>query len=602
MEVGGVGLNTELIAEYEAAKEAKRAKQINGQKIEWHKPIPFDEYTLPPFPVHVFPGWLRDYVEGVAESTQTPIDAPGMAALSVLSTALAKRFYVRLTGEWSESLNTYTILALPPGNRKSSVFKALQEPIIHYEKEEQERLAVEISERKAKLKAKQKRLEQLEKEYAKDGDPTTLNEICALTNEIEEEKILSLPRFIAEDVTPEKLADLMAENNEKMALLSAEGGGIFSIIAGRYASDGKANLEIFLKGFSGDYCAVDRIGREAKILNEPALTIGLFVQPYVVQDVPASFQERGLMPRFLYSFPRSLVGHRKITPEVIEANIKNQYLLNVKKLLCMEATEAVQLTLHDNARQAEEELREDIEKMFLEGGELAEMKEWGSKLAGQIIRVTGLIHVAEHVQSLPVDSSNIDAIPKQIYVETFTKAQQFTNYFIEHAKAAYGCMEADKRTQDAKYLLGVIMRQDKPIIEYRDIQNLTRKRFKKATHLKMTLLELEERGFIHQQKDDRKTLLKVNPYILDARKSAHITHNSPQNPSESGKQRGYAENTPVHNTHNSNMEKLIVGNVSHGVPRVPTPQNQEPQEVTPNVGNVGKNQRLENEVDEDLII
>jgi replicative DNA helicase len=73
--------------------------------------------------VNVFPGWLRNYVEGVAESTQTPTDAPGMAVISVLSTALAKKFYVRLTGEWSESLNTYTILALPPGNRKSSTMK-----------------------------------------------------------------------------------------------------------------------------------------------------------------------------------------------------------------------------------------------------------------------------------------------------------------------------------------------------------------------------------------------------------------------------------------------------------------------------------------------
>ncbi|WP_412677800.1 DUF3987 domain-containing protein [Bacillus swezeyi] len=44
-----------------------------------------------------------------------------MAAIFVLSTALTKHFYVRLTGEWSEPLNTYTILALPPGNRKSSV-------------------------------------------------------------------------------------------------------------------------------------------------------------------------------------------------------------------------------------------------------------------------------------------------------------------------------------------------------------------------------------------------------------------------------------------------------------------------------------------------
>ncbi|WP_162868988.1 DUF3987 domain-containing protein [Bacillus subtilis] len=57
------------------------------------------------------------------------------------------------------------------------------------------------------------------------------------------------------------------------------------------------------------------------------------------------------MDRFLYSFPCSLVGHRKISPQVIEADVKNQYLLNVKKLLRMKATATVELTLLDNARQ-----------------------------------------------------------------------------------------------------------------------------------------------------------------------------------------------------------------------------------------------------------
>ncbi|MDR7239653.1 YfjI family protein [Neobacillus drentensis] len=541
-------------------------------------------------------------MEGVAESTQTPIDAPGMAAISLLSTALTKRFYVCLTGEWSESLNTYTILALPPGNRKSSVFKALLEPIMHYEKDERERLAKKVSEQKAMLKAKQKRLEHLEKEYAKNGNPTTLNEIYALTNEIEGQIILSLPRFITEDVTPEKLADLMAENNEKMALLSAEGGGIFSIMAGRYSSDGKANLEIFLKGFSGDYCAVDRIGRATIILNEPALTICLFLQPHVVQNVPASFLERGLMPRFLFSFPRSLVGHRKITPRVIDAEVKNQYVFNVKKLLYLKAEEEVQLILHNNARQAEEEFRGEIEKMFLDGGELAEMKEWGSKLSGQIIRLAGLLHVSEHVQCLQMDMPNIEGIPKQIQAETIIKAQKLAKYFVEHAKAAYGCMGADQGTQDAKYLLEVIKRQDKAVIEYRVIQNLTRNRFKKAMHLKATLLELEERGYIFQTKDGRKTLLEVNPHLLDAQKSTHITRSSLQVPLEGGKHRGDDGYTLVHNTHNSGRDKSNVGNVFKGVAGVPTSQSQKPQEITQNVGNVGEDKGGENEYDEDLFI
>jgi hypothetical protein len=270
--------------------------------------------------------------------------------------------------------------------------------------------------------------------------------------------------------------------------------------------------------------------------------------------------------------------------------------------LCLEATEAVQLILHNNARQAEEALRGALEKMFLEGGELAEMKEWGSKLSGQIIRVAGLLHVAEHVQALPMDIPNIEGIPKQIQAETIIKAQQLARYFIEHAKAAYGCMGANQGTQDAKYLLEVIKRQDKPVIEYRDIQNLTRKRFKKARHLKATLLELEERGFIYQTRDGRKTLLEVNSYLLDTQKSTHITHSSLQIPSEREKSRGDDGYTSVHNTHNLSRDKSKVGNVCQHVPGVPTSQKQEPQEITQNVGNVGKNPSLENEDDEDLFI
>lgn len=514
------------MAEYEAIKELKKEEFKKEQHIEWHLPIFFDDYTLPSFPINIFPEWLRDFVEGVAESTQTPIDAAGMAAISILSTTLAKRFYISLTGEWRESLNTYTILALPPGNRKSSVFKALQEPVTRYEKEERKRLSKVLSEQKTKLKAKLKRLDYLEKEYAKIGDQFTLNQINDLAIEVKELNALYLPRFITEDITPEKLADLMAENNEKMAILSAEGGGIFSIMAGRYASDGKANFEIFLKGFSGDYCAVDRIGRETKILNEPALTIGLFIQPHVIQNVPASFRERGLMDRFLYSFPRSIVGYRKISPQLIGEEVKNRYLMNVKKLLSMEVKEAVELTLLDNARQAEETLRGKIEKMFLEGGELAEMKEWGSKLAGQIIRISGLLHLAEHVNDLSGDVPRFVGIPKQIHVETVIKAQQLTSYFIEHAKAAYGFMAADESISEAKYLLEVIKRRNKTVVEYRDIQNLTRKRFKKAIQLKKTLAELEERGFIHQIKEGRKQLLEINPYLLDVQKSTRVTHNN----------------------------------------------------------------------------
>jgi replicative DNA helicase len=517
-----VGINPEIMAEFEVAKEVVREEFRTPVPMEWRTPIPFEEFELPPFPVEIFPPWLREYVEGVAESTQTPLDAPSMAAISILSTALAKKFYVLLTGEWSESLNTYTILALPPGNRKSSVSKAFQEPVIAYERGKREKLQGEVYEQQAKRKAKKKRVEQLEKEFAKDGNKAILQEILLLNNEVNQERITYLPRYIAEDVTPEKLADLMADNNEKMALLSAEGGGIFNIMAGRYAGDGKANFEIFLKGFSGDYCAVDRIGREAKVLNNPALTIGLFIQPNVVQDVPVSFQERGLMPRFLFSFPRSLVGYRKITPQLIKKEVKKCYEERIKHLMQLEDSVAVQLTLNKNAKLEEVVLREEIESMFLEDGLLAEMKEWGSKLAGQIIRISGLLHVAEHVQTLP----NSGEVPKQINETTFINAKKLTRYFIEHARAAYGCMGVDKELQNAKYLLEVIKKQHKSTVAYRDIQLLTNKRFRKASRLKASFYELEHRGYVHEKKIGKKTAYDVNPFLLETKEGDYVTYRS----------------------------------------------------------------------------
>jgi hypothetical protein len=66
----------------------------------------------------------------------------------------------------------------------------------------------------------------------------------------------ALPRLVADDVTPEAAASLLAEQGGRLAVLSAE-GGIFATMAGRY-SGGVPSLEVFLKGHAGDLLRVDR--------------------------------------------------------------------------------------------------------------------------------------------------------------------------------------------------------------------------------------------------------------------------------------------------------------------------------------------------------
>lgn len=47
-------------------------------------------------------------------------------------------------------------------------------------------------------------------------------------------RIPAVPQIWAQDVTPENLGNIMADNNERMAILSDE-SGIFDILGGRYS-------------------------------------------------------------------------------------------------------------------------------------------------------------------------------------------------------------------------------------------------------------------------------------------------------------------------------------------------------------------------------
>ena len=86
----------------------------------------------------------------------------------------------------------------------------------------------------------------------------------------------TMPRLLADNVTPEAAASLLAEQGGRLAVLSAE-GGIFDILAGRY-SGGMPDLDVWLKGHAGDPLRVDRKGRAAGVRAVARSDIGLTVQ------------------------------------------------------------------------------------------------------------------------------------------------------------------------------------------------------------------------------------------------------------------------------------------------------------------------------------
>ena len=127
----------------------------------------------------------------------------------------------------------------------------------------------------------------------------TLDEILEKKRELRELEEVRHLRLLADDVTPEAMTSLLADNGGRMAIVSSE-GGLFEILSGMYST--KVNIDSFLKAYSGDYIQIDRKGRPSESIDHPALTILLFIQFVVLNAIMENdtFKGRGLLARFLY--------------------------------------------------------------------------------------------------------------------------------------------------------------------------------------------------------------------------------------------------------------------------------------------------------------
>ena len=229
-------------------------------------PVPLKtDRLLRPFPVEVFPGWLADQVTAVAEATQTPADLAGSVALACLSTAAGGKVLVQVDRSWLEQVNLYTVTALPPGSRKSPVFRAMTAPLSDAEDALQETAAEQRVEAELAARIAHARAEDLAKkaERATANPQEALADATAAAKEAAAIVVPELPRLMTDDVTPESCVSLMATHGGRIAVLSAEGDVFATLTGTRYSA--APNLGVFLKGHAGDKIQVDRKGREAEI-------------------------------------------------------------------------------------------------------------------------------------------------------------------------------------------------------------------------------------------------------------------------------------------------------------------------------------------------
>lgn len=453
---------------------------------------PPDTSKLPAFPAERLPPVLRDFAQAVAENIQVAVDMPALQVLAVMALCLQGKFIINPKPGWIEPLNLYAVTVARPSDRKSPTVQVCTRHLREWVRDENARRRPQVDEYNMKRAVLTKQIngmiDRASKPTPNGKAPVDVADIVELQYQLadlEREEVKYL-RLMADDVTPEALVSLMAENNGKMAIVSDE-GGIFDIAAGRYSD--RVNLDAFLKAYSGTTIQIDRKGRPSESIDHPALTMLLTVQPAVLEAIMdnGDFSGRGFLARFLYSLPVTTVGHRDYETGRVPLDVENAYNQLQDKLLAIEDIgEARIIRLSPEAHRESKRFFEALEPRLLD--DLEEIEEWAGKYHGQIMRIAGIIHCCFHGR---------EAVNVPVSLDTIQRAEAIGEYFLEHALAAFRVMGLADRPEekDAKYILKRLKAAKRMELSKRDLLRLCQK-FGSVEDMEPGLAELIQRGYI----------------------------------------------------------------------------------------------------------
>jgi len=302
---------------------------------EWPPLIPLDEPPLPPIPLDDLPAALRDHVKAVAESLQVSTDMVLMLDLATIATATQGQARVRVKADWTEETCLFVLVVAESGERKSAVAREASLPIREFEADLCARLRTAILVEQTVVDTAKKRLEKLKDQAAKAVSDEQRREAEVAIEEqarlLADKRPITEPRLLVDDITPQALGTQLSLHGS-LGVLSAE-GGLLETFAGRYEQQ-TPNIDLILKAYGGESARIDRVGRESEHLERPLISLGLAVQPDVLEKATSNraFVGRGLIARFLLVTPESRLGYRAMDVAPIPAQVKDAWRVSVKRL------------------------------------------------------------------------------------------------------------------------------------------------------------------------------------------------------------------------------------------------------------------------------
>lgn len=464
---------------------------------EWPVLVPLDTPDLPQLDPTFLPSWAGDFAPALSAATETPPELATGMVLATCAAAAARRIRVMVKPGYFEPCNLWTVVALPPGNRKSAVQAAATAPLLAWERDQAHQMRPAIEAATSERKTMEARAQTLRRNAAKERDSDQAMVLAQEAADLEAQlpDIPVVPQLWTSDSTPERLGVLLAEQGECMAWLSSE-GGVFDLLQGRY-SNGIPNLDLMLKAHSGDGERVDRGSRPPVYLRSPRLSIGLSPQPDVLRGLAEKpgFRGRGLLARFNYLLPPSPLGYRSLQSRPVPPEITEGYSAGIRAMLDWDLDTDTQgnqrLHLLRLSREAHNEWHQfalAIEQQMQAGGDLEHFTDWAGKAPGAAARLAGILHGVKHAHGKPWEHD--------ITAETMIAALEIMAVFTRHSLAAMDMMGADSSIAAARKVWDWIKRTRRASFSVRDAFSALRGSFPRVQMVRDALAALEERGYV----------------------------------------------------------------------------------------------------------
>ncbi|MGI5849447.1 MAG: YfjI family protein [Christensenellales bacterium] len=454
----------------------------------WTEPQPIGAPAAKAFPAEALGQVGHDMTLAVSEFTQTPPDAAGTAFLGAVAACVQGKYEVEGKPGYCEPVNVYENYVAFPGERKSSVHRCMAAHCYDWERLDNERRAPEIRRYCDENELYESEIISVKKSKSPRSEKS--HKIAEIRAEQDLLKAVKPTRIFFDDITPESLATAMYENSERGAIFSAESGFFDNI--GRYSE--KANFDIFLKAHSVDPMRVNRRGRE-EIMNSPKLTILCCSQPHVIEGLMKNeaFRGRGLLARFLYSFPESALGQRRYDTAPIPPEVSRAYRDLIFALLDIPLPDMPKvIKLSDEAHKAHKHFFDIIEGEMT--SKLAHVSDFSAKLPGAVLRIAGLLHIVSDYQSAQVNPISGD---------TMRNAVKLGYYFLSHALKTFAYTGIDEKTAAAQYAVKRLIKAPAFILSRSEIHALCRGRFEKVESLMPVLKNLVSLGYLREIPADR---------------------------------------------------------------------------------------------------